>query len=108
MIIPSLVYSSTDRCDMRCEYCPTEGKGSYGENFEISVNPLSVDEVVWTVNAIGEIGFFTFRLTGGEPLLDADRAAAILRGIVNAGHFKNVRLNTNGSRLSTAIPLLRG
>jgi GTP 3',8-cyclase len=108
MIIPSLVYSSTDRCDMRCDYCPTEGQGSYGENFEISVHPLSPEEVVWTANTIGELGFETFRLTGGEPLLNINRVAQILRGVVAGGQFKNIRLNTNGSQLLRAIDSLRG
>jgi cyclic pyranopterin phosphate synthase len=107
MLIPSLVYSSTDRCDMRCEYCPTEGSGSFGENFEISQHPLTPSEVVWVAAAIGSVGFQTFRLTGGEPLLDIPRVAAILRGVVECGKFSNVRLNTNGSRLAEAIDVLR-
>ncbi len=108
MLIPSLVYSSTDHCDMRCVYCPHEGPTSYGENFEISVAPLAAEDVVWAVNTIGEIGFDTFRLTGGEPLLNPARVASILKGVVEAGHIKNVRLNTNGSHLSEAVDLLKG
>ena len=91
---------------MRCEYCPSEGPGSYGENFEISTRPLAAAEVVWAVNVIGQLGFDTFRLTGGEPLLDVQRVASILRGVVAGQRFKNVRLNTNGSKLLVAIPKL--
>jgi cyclic pyranopterin phosphate synthase len=92
---------------MRCEYCPTEGSGSYGENFEISRDPLAPSDVVWAANAIGSVGFDTFRLTGGEPLLKIERSVQILDGIVRAGVFKNTRLNTNGSRLAEAVPQLR-
>jgi molybdenum cofactor biosynthesis enzyme MoaA len=106
VIIPSVVYCPTDRCDMRCEYCPTEGGGSYGENFEISRDPLGVDDAVWVVNAIGRLGFSAFRLTGGEPLLNTTRAAGILEGVVKAGVYSNVRLNTNGSRLKDAAAAL--
>lgn len=107
MLLPSLVYCPTDRCDMRCQYCPTEGNGSYGENFEISHNPLEPEEVVWAANVIGGLGFKTFRLTGGEPLLDIPRTVKILRGVVEAGQFSDTRLNTNGSRLAIAAPALR-
>ena len=107
MILPSFVYSATDRCDMRCEYCPTEGQGSYGENFEISVNPLPVKDVAWIAAVGGEFGLGTFRLTGGEPLLDINRTVDILQAVVDSGRYSNVRLNTNGSRLLEAIPRLR-
>ncbi len=107
MLIPSLVYCSTDRCDMKCGYCPTEGPNSYGENFEVSIAPLPAEDVVWVANVIGKMGFETFRLTGGEPLLQPKRVAAILTGIVDGDHFGNVRLNTNGSRLSQAVSLLK-
>jgi molybdenum cofactor biosynthesis enzyme MoaA len=93
---------------MRCEYCPTAGPGSYGENFEVSEVPLEVDQVVWTANELGPLGFEVFRLTGGEPLLDIRRAVGILRGVVEGGWFSNVRLNTNGSRLLEAVPSLKG
>lgn len=92
---------------MRCEYCPTEGLGSYGENFEISVAPLSPDEVAWAAAIAGEFKLETFRLTGGEPLLSIDRSAAILERVLNSGRYSNVRLNTNGSRLLQAIPALK-
>jgi GTP 3',8-cyclase len=107
MILPSFVYCSTDRCDMRCEYCPTEGSGSYGENFEISVNPLPPDDVAWAAGVAGEFGLETFRLTGGEPLLDIERSVNILRGVLASQRYSNVRLNTNGSRLLQAIPALK-
>lgn len=93
---------------MRCEYCPTEGEGSYGENFEVSVHPLPPSDVAWCASIAGEFGLDTFRLTGGEPLLDIARTTAILRGILDLGRYSNVRLNTNGSRLLDAIPHLKG
>lgn len=107
MILPSFVYCSTDRCDMRCEYCPTEGSGSYGENFEICVAPLPADDVAWAVAVAGEFKLETFRLTGGEPLLSIERSVAILHGVLDSGRYSNVRLNTNGSRLLQAIPALK-
>src|SRR4030042_1830829 len=80
--IDYLRISITDRCNLRCIYCmPPEGVPQMPHN-EI----LSYEEVQSVVRAAAELGVNRIRLTGGEPLVKADK----FRYITRLGDLKGV------------------
>ncbi len=54
--------SLTDKCNLRCIYCMPEDI-TFRPNQEL----LQDDEIMRLVQIFAELGFFKFRLTGGEP-----------------------------------------
>ena len=78
-------------CNLDCSYCDTRYARSGGE--------------VWPVESVLEVveraGLATVEVTGGEPLLQ-EGAAALLEGLVSAGH--RVLLETNGSLSLDSVP----
>ena len=86
----------TERCDLRCSYCRTEGADSSGAD----AMSLDVVRVIGTAFA-RHLGFRKVRLTGGEPLLRSD-VPSIVRGMREAG-FERVALTTNGRLLARSV-----
>lgn len=101
-IVPSLSYNVDPRCDMRCEYCPP-----FYENYQQSERVLSDSEAAVLFTAASQVGITVFRLSGGEPLLRPDHVL-FLAGLLGSLGIpqRNLRLNTNGSRLAKYAPQL--
>ena len=100
-------------CNLDCRYCDTPaarepnpatcrietspGSGSFTE----LRNPLSVNTVL---RACRQLGSVSVTLTGGEPLLQPEFAAALARGLKENGH--RVHLETNGALHENLRPVL--
>ncbi len=94
--------SVTDRCDLRCYYCKTVSEFHPVDHREI----LSYEETLRLVRIFHDLGFDTFRITGGEPLVRKGVPAFIehLRAAVpNA----DIALTTNGVRFAEFAEILR-
>lgn len=63
--IDYLRVSVTDRCNLRCAYCPPPGEGGLVRQDRV----LSFEEITEVVQAAVSLGVRKVRLTGGEPLL---------------------------------------
>lgn len=91
----------TDRCNLRCTYCMPEEGIQLKSHDEI----LSYEEIEEIVKAAVKLGFYKFRLTGGEPLVrkgivDLVGKLAAIDGV------KTLAMTTNGLLLPEfAAPL---
>jgi len=102
-ILPSLSYNVDPRCNMRCEYCPP-----FYENYEQVSGRLPRELAKSFFIAAAKCSFITFRLSGGEPLLNPDHVlelSEIVRDLGTKG--AHVRLNTNGVFLAQHAESLR-
>jgi cyclic pyranopterin phosphate synthase len=92
--------SLTDKCNLRCVYCMPENM-----IFRPSQELLQDDEIVRLVQIFAELGFFKFRLTGGEPTIRA-RVVDLVREITHTPGVQTVAMTTNGLLLDKlAAPL---
>ncbi|MFH1361555.1 MAG: GTP 3',8-cyclase MoaA [bacterium] len=83
--------SVTDKCNLRCTYCMPEGGICLKSHDDI----LRFEEIEELVKTAVKLGFYKFRLTGGEPL--------VRRGIINLvkriakiDGVKTLAMTTNG------------
>ena len=81
----------TDKCNLRCTYCMPEE----GIKLKAHSDILSFEEIEEVVKAAVKLGFYKFRLTGGEPLVrrgivDLARQLAAIPGV------KTLAMTTNG------------
>jgi cyclic pyranopterin phosphate synthase len=82
----------TQRCDLACAYCHREGAPDVRGEMDLPLLGRIVD-------ALGRLGMTHAKITGGEPLLRADVVDVVAR-IHGSGHFSEVSLTTNGTRLA--------
>ncbi|MDX2081225.1 MAG: GTP 3',8-cyclase MoaA [Terrimicrobiaceae bacterium] len=94
--------SVTDRCDERCLYCRPAGYSGWAPRSE----HLTAEEIGRVVEAAVRLGFRTFRITGGEPLLRAD-VVEICRTVAGIRGVESLALSTNGTRLAGSAKALR-
>ena len=94
-IINYLRVSVTDRCNLRCRYCMTEGGIALLPREAI----LSFGEIVEVAQAAADMGFTKLRLTGGEPLVrrDIELLVAMLAAIAA---IEDLAMSTNGTLLA--------
>lgn len=86
--------SITDRCNLRCTYCmPAEGI-KLKKHEEI----LSFEEIEAIVRAAVELGFYKFRLTGGEPLIRRNIVDLVKR-LAKINGVRELAMTTNGTLL---------
>jgi GTP 3',8-cyclase len=98
--ITYLRISLTDKCNLRCVYCMPEDM-----TFRPSKDLLQDDEVLRLVWIFAELGFFKFRLTGGEPTVRAN-IVELVREIVHTPGVRTVAMTTNGLMMDKlAVPL---
>ncbi|MBT3353160.1 MAG: GTP 3',8-cyclase MoaA [Nitrospinaceae bacterium] len=83
--------SVTDRCNFRCFYCMPEEGMSFLPHEEI----LSYEEVARVVRLTTELGFTSYHLTGGEPLLRKD-IDQLIRQMLEIQPGMDLALTTNG------------
>ena len=86
--------SVTDRCNFRCFYCMPEEGMQWLPHEEV----LTYEEIARVVRITTELGFVSYHLTGGEPLLrkDLDR---LIRMMIEIQPGMDLALTTNGIAL---------
>lgn len=95
--ISYLRMSVTDRCNLRCFYCKTEGV-----RFLPKSEILSLEELDRVASTFIRLGVRKLRLTGGEPLARPG-IESLIEGLgrhVAAGVLDELTLTTNGTTLS--------
>lgn len=100
-IIPAFYINITEKCNMKCEYCPT-----YGENWESTDGLLSEDKALEAIRIAHKIGIQSFRISGGEPMIFPDRVFMILDELNKLG-ITDIILNTNGFNTHKHIEKLK-
>ncbi|MDA1000658.1 MAG: GTP 3',8-cyclase MoaA [bacterium] len=83
--------SVTDRCNFRCFYCMPEEGMTFLPHEEI----LTYEEIARVVRLTTELGFVSYHLTGGEPLLRKD-LHILIRKMLEIQPGMDMALTTNG------------
>ena len=86
--------SVTDRCNLRCRYCMTEGT-----RFLPRAELLKLDEIAALAGILVGRGVRRIRLTGGEPLVRRDIVEIALT-LGRLEGLEELTLTTNGTRLA--------
>ncbi len=82
--------SLTDRCNLRCIYCMPEDM-----TFRPRSELLQDDEIVRLMRLFTELGFYKFRLTGGEPTVRANIVDLVTAMSLTPG-VEKIAMTTNG------------
>ena len=93
--------SVTDRCNIRCQYCMSDGPIRFLPRKDL----LSYEQIVKVVEAVAPIGLTRLRLTGGEPLVRAD-LHKLVHLLKQNSKVQEVALTTNAMLLATQIDAL--
>ncbi len=83
--------SVTDRCNFRCFYCMPEE----GMTWLPHVDILQYEEIARLVRITTELGFSSYHLTGGEPLLRKD-IHLLIEQMIEIQPDMDLALTTNG------------
>jgi cyclic pyranopterin phosphate synthase len=83
--------SVTDRCNFRCFYCMPEE----GMNFLPQEEILTYEEMARVVRITTELGFVSYHLTGGEPLVRKN-LDVLIRKMLEIQPDMDLALTTNG------------
>lgn len=87
--ISSLRVSLTNRCNLRCIYCHSEGEKDSGSE-------ITVDEVAQIARIAAKYGVDKIKFSGGEPLLRKDFEDILLA----LPDLRDVSVTTNGTLLA--------
>ena len=91
----------TDRCNLRCTYCMPEA----GIKLRSHEDILSYEEIEEIVRVAVRLGFYKFRLTGGEPLVRKG-IIGLVEKLAKIEGVRTLAMTTNGLLLSEyAVPL---
>ena len=83
--------SVTDRCNFRCFYCMPEEGMEWLPHDQV----LSYEEILRVVRITTDLGFDSYHITGGEPLLRKD-LPLLVSGMLNVQPNMDLALTTNG------------
>lgn len=83
--------SVTDRCNLRCTYCMPEE----GIQLKSHDDILSHEEIEEIVKTAVKLGFYKFRLTGGEPLIRKGIVGLVAR-LAKIDGVQTLAMTTNG------------
>ncbi len=98
--ISYLRISLTDHCNLRCVYCMPEDM-TFHPNAEL----MQDDELLLLVRLFANLGFYKYRLTGGEPMVRAN-IIELVHAIAHTIGVRSLSMTTNGILLSRlAYPL---
>lgn len=100
--IDYLRVSVTDRCNLRCGYCVSDG---YAPSPEAAL--LTFEEIAFVCEQAARLGIDRFKLTGGEPLMRKD-CAALVRMLKAIPGVSQVTMTTNGVLLKDHLDALLG
>ncbi len=99
-VISYLRISLTDKCNLRCVYCMPEDMV-----FRPNHTLLQDDELLRLVGIFASLGFWKYRLTGGEPTVRA-HVVDLVREIARTEGVRSLSMTTNGILLEDlAAPL---
>ncbi len=99
-VISYLRISLTDKCNLRCVYCMPEDM-VFRPNHKL----MQDDELLLLVRVFASLGFWKFRLTGGEPTV-RQHVVELCRGIADTPGVRSLSMTTNGILLEDlAAPL---
>ena len=99
-IISYLRISLTDKCNLRCVYCMPEDMV-----FRPNDSLLQDDELLLLVRVFASLGFWKYRLTGGEPTV-RQHIVDLVRSIADTEGVRSLSMTTNGILLEDlAAPL---
>ena len=102
-IISYLRISLTDKCNLRCVYCMPEDMV-----FRPNDRLMQDDELLLLVRVFASLGFWKYRLTGGEPTV-RQHVVDLVRGIAQTDGVRSLSMTTNGILLEDlAAPAGRG
>jgi len=100
--ISYLRLSVTDRCNLRCRYCVSDGDTDAAGADRL----LTEDEMITAVSAAASLGIRKLRLTGGEPLVKPNILSICRRAAAVPG-IEEVCITTNGTLLPEMAGELR-
>lgn len=96
--ITHLRISLTQRCNLNCFYCHSEGEENPGDE-------MSCERITEIVRCFAGFGVSNVKITGGEPMI-RDDIIEIITNIANIPGINDVSITTNGYRLAElALPL---
>ncbi|MBL8146524.1 MAG: GTP 3',8-cyclase MoaA [Anaerolineae bacterium] len=99
-VISYLRISLTDKCNLRCVYCMPEDMV-----FRPNSHLMQDDELLLLVRVFASLGFWKYRLTGGEPTI-RHNVVEVVRGIAHTEGVRSLSMTTNGILLGElAAPL---
>lgn len=96
--IPALRVAVTNKCNMNCLYCPKDG-----DSYLLEGATLTLPQFQKIISLANQIGFNSFSLTGGEPLVVPDITFPLAQSISQFKNLKYLKLNTNGTFLEKSI-----
>jgi GTP 3',8-cyclase len=89
--------SLIDRCNFRCQYCMPEGAEL---DYVLKQNLLTNEELLTLIKDVFiPVGFTSFRLTGGEPLLRRG-VVELVEQIASLAETQDLSMTTNGFLLA--------
>lgn len=89
--------SLIDRCNFRCQYCMPEGAEL---DYILKQQLLTNEELLTLLQEVFiPLGFTSFRLTGGEPLL-RPRVVQLVKAIASLPQTQDISMTTNGFLLA--------
>ncbi len=94
--------SVTDRCNLRCTYCMPEA----GIKLKSHADILSYEEIEEIARVAVGLGFYKFRLTGGEPLIRKG-IVGLVENLAKIEGVKTLAMTTNGLLLSACAKRLK-
>lgn len=94
-------FSITDRCDLRCVYCMSEGMTFLPRN-----QLLTLEEIVRLAGRFSALGVTRLRITGGEPLLRRN-ALWLFERLGALPGIRELNLTTNGTQLARHAQALK-
>ena len=83
--------SVTDRCNLRCTYCMPKD----GIKLKCHDEILSFEEILEIVKTAVKLGFYKFRLTGGEPLVRRG-IVDLVKMLSSVQEVQTLAMTTNG------------
>jgi radical SAM protein with 4Fe4S-binding SPASM domain len=81
-------------CNLNCPHCYVEAR-------EPLPNELSINELYYTVDCLGEEGLLYLTITGGEPMLKSEETIQLAKYASSKGMI--IRINTNGTLITDTI-----
>lgn len=97
--ISYLRLSLTDRCNLRCMYCMTEGQPHESFTKLEHQDLFTYEELIRVVRIAVGLGITKLRLTGGEPLARRN-VIYLVRQLAKIDKLDDIRITTNGVLLA--------
>ena len=99
--LPAVRLILTPDCNFKCSYCP-----KFNEDFQEVGPTLTAQELITFINICKQIGFKSYRFSGGEPLLTPQKFFKCIEACKLDSHDYQIYLTTNGSLLQEHLSRL--